>query len=1211
LYASAREGASFTFADYGQEGSPPNPCGDPPVPVGGKQTAPGAQSGALRSQDLRTNGDPVALDGTIIRINPDTGMAMPDNPLIGNSDLNARKIIAYGLRNPFRFVIRPGTSEIWVGDVGLSAWEEINRIADPSDSTVENFGWPCYEGSARQPGYDGLNLTLCENLYAQPWAVTMPYFQYRHGTAIIPGENCPTGSSSISGVVFSFYPGGPYPADYDGALFFADYSRNCIWVMFKGSNGLPNPLTVSTFVTSAAGPIDLQIGPDGNLYYVDFNGGTVRRIQYTGSTSTLPSPWLNRDVGGVAATGSASYADGTFTVRASGADIWGTSDEFHYVHQPLNGNGVITARVTSLANTNSWAKARVMIRETLNANAKHVTTVITPRQGVSFQRRSSTGGSSASKELASVTAPEWVRLKRSGNAFTAWHSSNGTSWTQVGSATVSMGTDVYAGLAVTSHNDGAVTTAKFDNVRITKSLPPTPTISSPATSLTWKVGDTINFSGSATDAEDGALPASALTWTIIMRHCPSSCHTHTVQTFTGRFSGSFSAPDHEYPSSLEIRLTAKDLSGTENTKSVIINPKTVPLTLRSSPSGLRLGFNGTTAPSSFTKTVIVNSQNSINAPTPQTLSGTAFVFSSWSDGGAASHNIRAPASAITYTATFTSQTSAAGARDDGVEFSGVRDASEPGTLGRDQPALALGPAAQPGVTKPWSGIREAPTRASRRQESSRSRNHRVHLTDTAGTEGGAAPTGYRAGRIFTVNSTADAEDRMPGDGVCDAGGGTCTLRAALTESEFGGDEAPPLTAVYFDIPEPRVPTIRIREDVSFNLGSLRAPRPVIIDGTTQPAGLVELDGSEAVSVDSAGRPIVGLDLSGQGSKVRGLVINRFPSHGIHLRPDVTPIQDGVTVEGNLIGSDVTGTVALPNGGDGVHISQRPNTAIVGNVIVGNAGHGVAVEGGEATGNQVLRNIIHGNDGLGIVLSDYANQLQEPPVLTSIVAIGGILIIQGALTGIPNTTFTLEFFANSMCHSSGFGEGESILGSAEVTTRASGPVGFSVALPANMARGQHLTATATDPAGSTSEFSRCASVVEASSVLPPGTFAAKAEITRGPRAGDDAFTVKATLPLGLGPNGVAPLMEAVHLRVDTFAVVLPPGSFKEDTQGQFTFEGVLDGAALTVMIRPLVGGIVELKVDGIGADLSGTVNPLTVHLTVGDEGGSMDVIADIK
>jgi hypothetical protein len=251
-----------------------------------------------------------------------------------------------------------------------------------------------------------------------------------------------------------------------------------------------------------------------------------------------------------------------------------------------------------------------------------------------------------------VTIPEWVRLERNGTTFTAWHSENGTSWTQIGSVTISMGTSVYVGLAVTSHNDGVLTTATVDNVGLSTSLAPTPTISAPASSLTWKVGDTITFSGSATDAEDGPLSAAALTWSLIMRHCPSNCHTHTIQTFTGISSGSFVAPDHEYPSSLEIKLTARDSSGTEGAKSVIVNPKTVNLTLSSSPSGLGLGLNGTTVTAPVTKTVIVNSQNSLNAPTPQTLGGTTYFFSSWSDGGAASHNTSAPASATTYTATF-------------------------------------------------------------------------------------------------------------------------------------------------------------------------------------------------------------------------------------------------------------------------------------------------------------------------------------------------------------------------------------------------------------------------------------------------------------------------------------------------------------------------------------------------------------------------------
>src|SRR5262249_50484142 len=98
LYAGAGDGASFAFADWG---SGDNPCGDPPN-----------EGGALRAQDLRTGGDPVGLDGSIIRVNPDTGDAVPSNPLSGSADLNARRVIAYGMRNPFRFTTQPGTGEL-------------------------------------------------------------------------------------------------------------------------------------------------------------------------------------------------------------------------------------------------------------------------------------------------------------------------------------------------------------------------------------------------------------------------------------------------------------------------------------------------------------------------------------------------------------------------------------------------------------------------------------------------------------------------------------------------------------------------------------------------------------------------------------------------------------------------------------------------------------------------------------------------------------------------------------------------------------------------------------------------------------------------------------------------------------------------------------------------------------------------------------------
>src|SRR5262249_17478651 len=150
-------------------------------------------------------------------------------------DPNARRIVADGMRNPFRFTVRPGSNEVWIGDVGWNTWEEIDRVTDPT-GPMPNFGWPCFEGNATQSGYQSANLPLRQSLSSQ----TPPYYTYNHSSTVVSGEACPTGSSSITGV--SFYPtnGGSYPAAYAGALFFADYSRNCIWAMRPTApGGLP------------------------------------------------------------------------------------------------------------------------------------------------------------------------------------------------------------------------------------------------------------------------------------------------------------------------------------------------------------------------------------------------------------------------------------------------------------------------------------------------------------------------------------------------------------------------------------------------------------------------------------------------------------------------------------------------------------------------------------------------------------------------------------------------------------------------------------------------------------------------------------------------------------------------------------------------------------------------------------------------------------
>jgi hypothetical protein len=213
---------------------------------------------------------------------------------------------------------------------------------------------------------------------------------------------------------------------------------------------------------------------DGRTYYLavkaydsagNHSGFSNEVSKTVGATS--PTQLQGWDVGNVGLAGSTSYSSGRYTLKGSGADIWGSADAFHFAYQPLNGNGSIVARVRSLTNTHQFAKAGVMIRENLNSNDRHALVTLTPSNGVRFIRRTSTGGSSSATAGAAVVAPYWVKLTRSGDTFTAYQSANGSTWTRIGSAvTIRMRTSVYVGLAVTSRNNSTLGTATLENVSI-------------------------------------------------------------------------------------------------------------------------------------------------------------------------------------------------------------------------------------------------------------------------------------------------------------------------------------------------------------------------------------------------------------------------------------------------------------------------------------------------------------------------------------------------------------------------------------------------------------------------------------------------------------------------------------------------------------------------------------------------------------------------
>ena len=209
---------------------------------------------------------------------------------------------------------------------------------------------------------------------------------------------------------------------------------------------------------------------------------------------------------------------------------------------------------------------------------------------------------------------------------------------------------------MTNTSGSTGTATQVINVTAAANQPPVPTILTPASGTTWAVGDSIAFSGSATDLEDGNLAASRLSWRLVMHHCPSNCHTHDIEDRPGIASGTFVAPDHSYPSYLELVLTATDSAGSSASTSLQLDPKTVTLTFQSASSGLQLVVGGTEGTAPFNRTVIQGSTNTVTAISPQLVGGTTYTFSSWSDGGAATHVITAGTSNTTYTATFTGST---------------------------------------------------------------------------------------------------------------------------------------------------------------------------------------------------------------------------------------------------------------------------------------------------------------------------------------------------------------------------------------------------------------------------------------------------------------------------------------------------------------------------------------------------------------------------
>ena len=291
------------------------------------------------------------------------------------------------------------------------------------------------------------------------------------------------------------------------------------------ANGLPsgasasfNPASISgngsstlTIVSSAATPageFDVTITGTG--------GGQTHSTTVPLKTSTLPPGWEHLDVGAPALAGDAGYtnATGVFVVTGAGNDIWNAADQCHFAYRAETGDLTITARVINEQLTHAYAKAGVMIRETTNGNSKSVCVVMTPTNGVALHVRSSTGATAVNPSgWNGVPLPRWVRLTRSGGTFTGYSSTDGLNWTQVATTTVSMNSNVLAGLAVTSHDVTKLNTATFDNVSLAhpdfalSASPGSRTVTAgAAASYVISVHGTNGYSGSTALVLDGLPP---------------------------------------------------------------------------------------------------------------------------------------------------------------------------------------------------------------------------------------------------------------------------------------------------------------------------------------------------------------------------------------------------------------------------------------------------------------------------------------------------------------------------------------------------------------------------------------------------------------------------------------------------------------------------------------------------------------------------------
>ncbi|MFO0980248.1 MAG: PQQ-dependent sugar dehydrogenase [Planctomycetota bacterium] len=271
LVCTAGDGAHFEFTDAG---------GQDPGCFGDGRFSLDQDLGAFRAQYLAT------LAGKVLRVDPATGLGLPDNPFFTGDAGDARsRVWLFGLRNPFKFTLAPGSGAretLFLSDVGWNTWEEID-----CGRGGENFGWPCYEGDAVEPSYQAADaLQFCTS-----GTFTPPILSWNHTD---PGSLGFTGSCATG---IEFYRGTSYPPVYHGALFFCDFTAG--WMKVATLDANQQITAVLPFASDLHYPVDLTTDPaSGDLVYIALDGSRVLRIRYLGPRSaaaaSAPGPNSSR-----------------------------------------------------------------------------------------------------------------------------------------------------------------------------------------------------------------------------------------------------------------------------------------------------------------------------------------------------------------------------------------------------------------------------------------------------------------------------------------------------------------------------------------------------------------------------------------------------------------------------------------------------------------------------------------------------------------------------------------------------------------------------------------------------------------------------------------------------------------------------------------------------------------------------------------------------